>query len=42
MNFGLVLAAGQGVRFGASSPKQLVRLAGRPVFEHALEAIEQH
>lgn len=42
MNFAILLAGGQGVRFGASSPKQLVRLAGRPVFEHALEAFEQH
>ena len=42
MNFAILLAAGQGVRFGATSPKQLVRLAGRPVFEHALEALELH
>ena len=34
---GLVLAAGSGRRFG--SPKQLSRLAGRPLLEHALEAM---
>jgi molybdenum cofactor cytidylyltransferase len=34
---GLVLAAGAGRRFGA--PKQLAELDGRPLLEHALEAI---
>jgi molybdenum cofactor cytidylyltransferase len=34
---GLVLAAGEGTRFGG--PKQLAELDGRPLLEHALEAI---
>ena len=34
---GLVLAAGQGARFGAT--KQLARLDGRPLLEHALGAV---
>jgi molybdenum cofactor cytidylyltransferase len=34
---GLVLAAGEGRRFGG--PKQLAELDGRPLLEHAIEAI---
>jgi molybdenum cofactor cytidylyltransferase len=34
---GLVLAAGEGRRFGG--PKQLARVAGRPLIEHALDAV---
>jgi CTP:molybdopterin cytidylyltransferase MocA len=34
---GLVLAAGAGMRFGR--PKQLVELDGRPLLEHAIEAM---
>lgn len=40
-NIAIVLAAGKGTRFGAEKPKQLVRLSGKPVFEHVLEAFEQ-
>jgi len=36
---GLILAAGEGRRFG--SPKQLAPLRGRPLLEHALEAMAQ-
>jgi 2-C-methyl-D-erythritol 4-phosphate cytidylyltransferase/2-C-methyl-D-erythritol 2,4-cyclodiphosphate synthase len=32
----LILAAGQGNRFGGDSPKQIVDLCGRPVFSYAL------
>jgi nicotine blue oxidoreductase len=34
---GLVLAAGEGKRFGG--PKQLARVDGRPLIEHALQAL---
>lgn len=37
MNAGLILAAGEGVRFG-SEPKLLADLEGRPVLEHAIRA----
>ena len=36
---GLVLAAGEGVRFGG--PKQLAELDGRPLLEHAIEAMSR-
>ena len=35
-----ILAAGSGVRFGGSIPKQLLPLAGRPLLAHSLEAFE--
>jgi molybdenum cofactor cytidylyltransferase len=37
MTAGLVLAAGEGRRFGG--PKQLARVSGRPLVEHALAAV---
>ncbi len=37
MNAGLILAAGQGARFG-ERPKLLADLAGRPLLEHAIGA----
>jgi CTP:molybdopterin cytidylyltransferase MocA len=37
MSAGLVLAAGEGRRFGG--PKQLARVGGRPLIEHALAAL---
>ena len=37
MSAGLVLAAGEGRRFGG--PKQLARVDGRPLVEHALAAV---
>lgn len=39
-NIAIILAAGAGVRSGFSVPKQLVKLAGRPVTAHALKAFE--
>ena len=33
-----ILAAGSGVRFGGSTPKQLSPLAGKPLLAHSLEA----
>ena len=37
--WGLVAAAGAGLRFGAETPKQFVSLAGRPVLAHAVDAL---
>jgi CTP:molybdopterin cytidylyltransferase MocA len=37
MSAGLLLAAGEGRRFGG--PKQLARVGGRPLIEHALDAL---
>jgi 2-C-methyl-D-erythritol 4-phosphate cytidylyltransferase len=35
-----ILAAGSGIRFGGSTPKQLLPLAGKPMLAHSLEAFE--
>ena len=37
--WGLVAAAGAGLRFGAETPKQFVSLAGRPLLAHAVDAL---
>ena len=37
--WGLVAAAGAGLRFGAETPKQYAPLAGRPMLAHAIEAL---
>jgi 2-C-methyl-D-erythritol 4-phosphate cytidylyltransferase len=38
---GIILAGGTGERFGASVPKQFVKLAGKMVIEHTLEIFER-
>lgn len=38
----VILAGGTGTRSGFSRPKQLVKLAGRPVIAHALEKFQTH
>ncbi|MBN8927952.1 MAG: 2-C-methyl-D-erythritol 4-phosphate cytidylyltransferase, partial [Rhodospirillales bacterium] len=35
----LLVAAGSGVRFGAETPKQFLRIGGKPVIRHAAEAL---
>jgi 2-C-methyl-D-erythritol 4-phosphate cytidylyltransferase/2-C-methyl-D-erythritol 2,4-cyclodiphosphate synthase len=35
----ILLAAGQGTRFGAARPKQYLEIAGKPVLRHAAEAL---
>ncbi len=40
MNFALLLAAGIGSRFGKAVLKQRARLAGRAVYEHTLERLQ--
>ncbi len=37
----IVVAGGQGLRFGAAQPKQLALAAGRPVLTHTLAAFER-
>ena len=41
-NIAIVLASGSGIRFGAPIPKQFLKLAGKTVLEHALDAFERH
>ena len=41
-NVGVILASGTGERSGFARPKQLVKLAGRPVIAHALERFQAH
>ncbi len=38
----ILVAAGSGNRFGTDTPKQYLRLAGKPVIRHAAEALAEH
>jgi 2-C-methyl-D-erythritol 4-phosphate cytidylyltransferase len=38
----IVLASGSGVRFGSTVPKQFLRLAGKPILQHALDVFDSH
>lgn len=38
----ILVAAGSGSRFGSDTPKQFLRLAGKPVIRHAAEALAAH
>jgi 2-C-methyl-D-erythritol 4-phosphate cytidylyltransferase len=42
MTWALVPAAGSGRRFGGEVPKQYLQAAGKPLIEHALEALLSH
>ncbi|MGV8922302.1 MAG: 2-C-methyl-D-erythritol 4-phosphate cytidylyltransferase [Thermomonas sp.] len=42
MSWALVPAAGSGHRFGAGIPKQYLHAAGKPLIEHALDALLSH
>lgn len=42
MTWALLPAAGSGRRFGGEVPKQYLRAAGKPLIEHALEALLSH
>ena len=42
MSWALVPAAGSGRRFGAEIPKQYMKAAGKPLIEHALDALLRH
>lgn len=39
-NIAIILAGGQGSRFGSSLPKQLVKLAGKTIIEHTLDVFQ--
>lgn len=41
-NIAVILASGSGERAGFARPKQLAKLAGRPVVAHALERFQTH
>jgi 2-C-methyl-D-erythritol 4-phosphate cytidylyltransferase len=41
-NIAVILASGTGERFGAHIPKQFLKLAGKTVLEHTLDAFERH
>jgi 2-C-methyl-D-erythritol 4-phosphate cytidylyltransferase len=36
----IIVAAGSGVRMGASVPKQFIEIAGKPILQHTLERFE--
>ncbi len=38
----ILVAGGSGSRFGSDTPKQFLRLAGKPVIRHAAEALAPH
>ncbi|HLL62108.1 MAG TPA: 2-C-methyl-D-erythritol 4-phosphate cytidylyltransferase [Propionibacteriaceae bacterium] len=40
-NVAVVLAGGTGTRMGRSVPKQLIPLAGRPILEHSIAAMQR-
>ncbi|MGE5131496.1 MAG: SDR family NAD(P)-dependent oxidoreductase [Gemmatimonadota bacterium] len=42
MNVAVILAGGTGARVGLGVPKQLIRIAGKTILEHTLDAFESH
>ncbi len=40
-NYGIILGSGTGNRFGGNLPKQFAKIAGKTIFEHAINAFEQ-
>lgn len=41
MNFAIILAGGQGKRFGASIPKQYIEVNGKPLLYYTIKAFEE-
>lgn len=41
-NIGVILAGGVGARIGLNTPKQLIKIAGRPIMEHTLALFDEH
>ena len=40
-NVAVILAGGTGTRIGLSIPKQLIKVAGKPIIEHTIAAMQQ-
>ena len=40
-NVGVVLGGGTGTRIGLNIPKQLIKIAGKPIIEHTIAAMQQ-
>lgn len=41
-NIAIILAGGSGTRFGGKTPKQFLKVAGKKIIEHTIEAFEQN
>ncbi len=41
-NIAIILAGGSGSRFGADMPKQFLKVAGKMIIEHTIDAFERH
>src|SRR6185436_9127242 len=41
-NVAVLLAGGVGSRVGLDLPKQLIKIAGRPILEHTLAVLDRH
>lgn len=41
-NVAVILAGGVGIRVGLDIPKQLIKIAGRPIIEHTLAVLDAH
>ena len=42
MNVAIVLAGGSGRRMGAETPKQFIRVDGKPVIAYTLDNFQRH
>ena len=40
-NVAVILAGGTGTRIGLDIPKQLIKVAGKPIIEHTISAMHQ-
>ena len=41
-NIAIILSSGTGTRSGLDIPKQFLKIAGKTVLEHSIEAFERH
>ena len=39
-NYAIILASGKGTRYGSKIPKQFVKIAGKTILEHSIEAFQ--